>query len=210
MQITVIKLNSEHTKLLENFCNECAEHGYDNNASLEKMKFNDFYDLGEIPTFFAVVVNNEIAAVAGSHSLAKDSLRCGFRGASLPRFSGIIKGLSKTHMTNLAWAPLMPEIILDGLERNFGNFYITTSHTAHDASGKMQNTHRAMQLLAKQGILQFQGINEIYHVPQTVWKFNLSKFFKTVKAFDPVREKLGIKQYRYNSELEKIKKLLYE
>lgn len=198
MHIEVIKLDNSHTSMLEKFCKECGELGYSNNATLTAMKFGAAYDLKEIPTFFATLVDGAIASVAGSHSLNEKQLRCGFRAAALPRFSGIINGLSKTHMTNLAWAPLLPESIIDGLERGYEEFYITTSHTSHDASGKMHRTHRAMQLLAKQGIMEYAGIETFYHVPQTKWKFNLPRFFASVRAFDPIREELNIMQYKYN------------
>lgn len=198
MDIKVVKLQEEHSNILEKFCDECRELGYNNNSSLTAMKFNGMYDLGEIATFFGVVVNGEVAAIAGSHSLGSEELRCGFRGSALPRFQGIIKGLSKTYMTNLTWAPLMTESILDGLERGYKNFFITTSHTAHDASGKMHRTHRAMQLLSKQGILDFFKIETYYNVPQTVWKFNLHRFFKSMEAFEPIRQELNIVPYKYS------------
>jgi hypothetical protein len=200
MDIRVIKLDSSHTDLLHKFCDECGKLGFSNNASLKDMKFNGKYDLGEVPTFFATLVDGEIAGVMGSHSLDGKSLRVGFRGAALPKFQGIIKGLSKTHMTNIIWAPIMPELMLDGLERGYTDFYITTSHTTHDVSGKMHITHRAMSLLCKQGILSNAGVETYYYVPQTKWKFNLSKFFQTVRAFDSIRQELNIVQYRYYSE----------
>ena len=198
MEIKVIKLNEAHTELLEKFCNECGTLGFSNNSSLSAMKFNGKYDLDEVPTFFATLIDGEIASVSGSHSFNSNDLRVGFRAAALPRFRGIIKGLSKTHMTNLVWAPLMPEIILDGLEQGYENFYITTSHTTHDASGKMHRTHKALQLLAKQKIVDFVKIETFYHIPQTKWKFNLNRFFETVKAFEPIRQELNIMSYKYS------------
>lgn len=199
MQISVVKLDESYTDLLQKFCDECRILGYTNNSNFQSMKFNNVYDLREVPTFFATMVNDEIAGVMGSHSLDNKSLRVGFRGAALPRFNGIIKGLSKTHMTNLIWAPIMPELILDGLERGYHDFYITTSHTSHDVSGKMHRTHKAMKLLSKQGILEYAGIETYYFVPQTKWKFNLLRYFESVKAFDPIRHELNILQYKYSS-----------
>lgn len=198
MEFKVIKLQEEHTDLLEKFCAECNSLGFNNNASPSVMKFNGKYDLNEVPTFFATIIDGEIASVSGSHSFTDDELRVGFRAAALPRFQGIIKGLSKTHMTNLVWAPLMPETILDGLERGYKEFSITTSHTDHDASGRMHRTHRALQLLSKQGIVDYAGIETLYHVPQTKWKFNLTRFFETVRAFEPIRQELNIVPYKYS------------
>lgn len=199
MLLQVIKLEEHHTSLLERFCNECGEIGYNNNASIEAMKFGGTYDLGERATFFAVTVDGEIAAVSGSHSFGSKALRLGFRGCALPRFSGIIKGLSKTHMTNLTWGPLVPEEIIDGLERGYEEFFITTSHTSHDPSGRMHRTHKVMQLLAKQDIVEYVGIETFYHIPQTKWKFNLPRFFQSVKAFDPIRQELNILPYKYSA-----------
>ena len=199
--IEVVKLETEHIPLLEKFCKECEDLGYNNNSSLTAMKFGAMYDLGEVPAFFGTVVDGELAAIAGSHSIGEKKLRCGFRGAVLPRFSNIITGLSKTHMTNLSWAPLMPESIIEGLDRGFEEFFITTSHTDHDASGKMHRTHRAMQLLAKQGIMELQGEIMLYHTPQTLWRFNLPRFFESVKAFDPIRNELNIIPYKYNLDI---------
>ena len=206
--IEVVKLQEQDIDILEKFCNECKDLGYNNNASIQAMKFNGMYDLGEFATFFAVKVNGEIAAVSGSHSFGPKQLRCGFRGCALSRFNGIITGLSKTHMTNLTWGPLVPEEIIDGLERGYDEFFITTSHTSHDPSGKMHRTHRAMELLAKQGILDYAGIETFYHVPQTKWKFNLSKFFKSVKAFEPVRQELNILPYKYSLDNNQIKEFI--
>lgn len=208
MQIKVVKLTEQYTDILDNFCKEAEKLGYNNNSSLSNMKFNGTYDLGEVPTFFAVVVDNEIAAVSGSHSLGPKELRCGFRGCALPRFNGIIKGLSKTHMTNLTWGPLIPEEIIDGLERGYEEFYITTSHTAHDSSGRMHKMHKVLQLLEKQNIVEFAGIETYYYVPQTKWKFNLYRFFETVKAFEPIREELNIVPYKYSLNNPKIEKYL--
>jgi hypothetical protein len=196
--IEVIKLGDADLASLEKFCNECKELGYNNNSSVEAMKFGAMYDLGEYATFFAVRVDDEIAAVSGSHSFGTKELRLGFRGCALPRFSGIIKGLSKTHMTNLTWGPLIPEEIIDGLERGYEDFFITTSHTSHDPSGRMHRTHKVLQLLAKQNIVDYVGIETFYHIPQTKWKFNLERFFQSVKAFDPIRQELNILPYKYS------------
>jgi hypothetical protein len=199
--IEVVKLETIHVPLIEQFCKECSVLGYNNNSSISAMKFGATYDLGEVPTFFGAIINGELAAVSGNHSIGSKKLRCGFRGAALPKFNNIIKGLSKTHMTNLTWAPLMPESIIDGLGRGFEEFYITTSHTDHDASGRMHKMHRVMTLLAKQDILEHHGEIEFYHTPQTLWKFNLPRFFETVKAFHPIRNELNIIPYKYNLDI---------
>lgn len=196
--IEVIKLEDKHLPLLEQFCNSCNELGYNNNASINAMKFGQEYDLGELATFFAVVVNGEIAAVSGSHSLGPKELRCGFRGCALPKYRNVIKGLSKTHMNNLTWGPLVSEEILDGLERGYESFYITTSHTSHNPSGRMHRTHRVLELLAKQGIVEHMGIETFYHIPQTKWKFNLTNFFKSTESFELLRKELNIIPYKYS------------
>lgn len=196
--IKIVKLDNSYRDLLLNFCHACSELGYNNNASLELMKFNGNYDLGEHATFFATIINGEIASVSGSHSLATAQLRCGFRSASLPKYNSLIKGLSKNHMNNLVWGFLIPELILDGLKRNFDEFYITTSHTDHDASGKMHRTHRVMQLLSKRNIVEYQGIENLFFTPQTKWKFNLPEFFRSIQSFTPVLEELGTQFYEFS------------
>jgi hypothetical protein len=159
-RVQVVKLSQSHTNLVEEFCIQCKNAGYYNNSSLELMKWGGHVDLKEPPNFWALIDNDKIVSISGSHSFGVYSpempqIRCLFRSATLPEYSRIIPGLSKNHMNSIPFSILLPLQIIHGLENNFKHFYITTSNKDHDASGKMKKTHRAMEIIAQKRIVDF-------------------------------------------------------
>ena len=181
----VIRLSNEHLGLVNKFCAECVSVGYNNNGSLEAMKWGGKYDLPSGANYWALVVNSEIASISGSHSYSDthEELRCLFRSATLPRYQKLLPGISKTHMNSVPFSLLLPEQINWGLDEGYSEFYITTSHGSHDASGKMSRTHRALELLAKQNIVEFVRREEYYYTPQTIWRINLPRYWEAVDSF---------------------------
>lgn len=195
----VMFLTSDHTYLVEEFCKECEKHGYKNNSSLKLMKFNGEYDLKEIPCFWGIYHNNKLISLSGSHTWRGKGkaegmlfMRCLFRSATLPEYQNIILGLSKYHMNSLPFSVLLPYQINKGMRDGVRHFYITTSNSDHDASGKMKRTHKVLQLLAKNNIVKYCGDEIFYSTPQTKWEINIPEYHKALRSFHKTRSTLNI------------------
>lgn len=192
----IVKLTDEHVPLLKKFCRKCAKAGFQNNSSLELLKWGGHVDLKEPPHFWALLVNDEIASISGSHYFGDHApgirqIRCLFRSATLPKYSNLIPGISKNHMNSIPFSLLMPHQLLHSFEQGDHIFYITTSND-HDASGKMARTHRALYLLSKRRIVDFESEEIIYSTPQIKWRLILPLYYQALMAFKPVKHKLGI------------------
>jgi hypothetical protein len=194
---SVIKLNNSHTEIVEEFCYEAGLAGYANNASLEVMKFNGQYDLKNVPSFWAVTKNEKIISVSGCHYWYDDleepsMMRCLFRSATLPHYDNVITGLNKYHMNSLPFSVMLPLQINHGLKNGVKHFYITTSNSDHDASGKMKRTHKVLQLLERVDIVKFDNDEIVYSTPQTKWEINLDTYLEALRNFHPARSNAGI------------------
>jgi hypothetical protein len=93
-------------------------------------------------------------------------------------------------MNSLQFAVMMPHSIKLGLDRGIKNFYITTSHGTHNASGRQDRVHKIFELLAKQDIIKFHKIARLFYVPQTVWKLNLDRYYELLRNFHNTRMEL--------------------
>jgi hypothetical protein len=190
-----VKLSIEHKSLIEEFCLNAAKAGFENNSSIEKMKFNGLYDLVEPAEFWGLIHKNKLITVSGSHKWQYEntfSLRCLFRSATLPEYAGVIPGISKNHMNSLPFSILLPYQINQGIKQGIKDFYITTSNSEHDASGKMKRTHGALCLLAKRGLVDFESDEVIYNTSQTKWKINLKSYYVALQSFHETRVGLNI------------------
>lgn len=196
----VLFLTSDHINLVQEFCKRADQAGYKNNSSIELMKFNGEYDLKEIPKFWGVLKDDTLISVSGCHRwLGKDEyeglpfmMRCLFRSATLPNYQNIIPGISKNHMNSIPFSILLPLQINDGIRSGVRHFYITTSNTDHDASGKMTRTHRALQLLEKNKVVKYAGDEIFYSTSQTKWEIDLNVYLDALRSFHSTREKLNI------------------
>ncbi len=193
----VKKLEESDKSDVVDFCQQASIAGFQNNSSPEKMKFNGMYDLGTVPAFWGLYKNKTLISVSGCHLWPHDDgtftvLRALFRSATLPGYSSVIPGLSKTHMNSLPFSIMLPYQVRWGMQNKCCDFRITTSHGDHDASGKMKRTHRALELLARQKIVDFYDRDILYSTPQTVWRLNLNNYLEAIRSFHPVRESLGI------------------
>jgi hypothetical protein len=56
----------------------------------------------------------------------------------------------------------------------------------------MKRTHRALQLLAKNGIVNFIADEIIYSTPQTKWELNLDQYLTALRSFHNTRERLQL------------------
>lgn len=195
----IVKLDTKHLPLIEKFCCECKKVGYTNNSTLELMKWGDKYDLPHIADYWALIKHDEILSLSGSHSFDTSDpkfpqLRVGFRAATLPQYSNLIKSLSKTHMNSIPFSLLIPYQISLGIQNGFKYFVITTSHLDHDASGHMHRMNKVMTLLAKQNIVSFEKEEIIYNIPQIKWRINLVNYLKALTSFEPCRLSMNIEE----------------
>ena len=165
-------LKESHFEELENFCNKCQLLGYNNNSSLDSMKYKWCKDWGE---YWGAWHNNELIAVAGAHPLPEisdNSIRVLFRGCQI---NSPYSGLNASHMNSVPFRDILPVQI-----KHFKNkdLYITTN-IDHDASGKMSRTHKVMKLLSKKDIVNLHVPEvELYYTKQSVWKLNKEKYFE--------------------------------
>jgi len=150
------------------FANECYRKGYKNNVSLNAMKWDWCLDNG---AWFATFDNDSIVAITGCHTF-KDGYRALFRGAQLsPR---PVKGLSRYQMQSWGISEHLP------LQIKFSNgkpIYITTN-VSNDASGRMNRIHKSFKVMAKGGMINYLGDEEIFYTQQSVWKLNVEKYFE--------------------------------
>ena len=86
-------------------------------------------------------------------------------------------------------------MLFRSLSHNCRNFLITTANGSHDASGKMNRTHRAMTLLSKKNIVEFVENKRLFYVDQTIWKVNLKKYHQALIKFDKTRSELNVCGY---------------
>lgn len=194
----VIKLDATRAALVQQFCDAAKAAGYTNNESFEKMKFDGKYDLQHPANFWGLMVDEKLVSVSGSHWLKTiktnpsfDSQRCLFRSATLPGWENIIPGLSKYHMNSVPWSILMPYQIRHGKSYGIEWFIITTS-SVNDASGRMFRTHKALALLSKLGIVHYECDEVIFYTPQTKWRLDLDRYLDVLRDFHPTRQRLGI------------------
>ena len=187
------KLDEKDKSLLEKFCEEAEKAGYKNNATIRKMKFGlkDVYDLGVPTHYWAILFNNKIISVSGCHLWSENINRVLFRSATLPEYDKIVKSLNRNHMNSLPFSILLPYQIRFGLKNNCDEFRITTN-TGQDTLPKMQRTHKALQLLEKQGLVSFIKEQMFFNKLQYVWSLNLKNYYKALLSFHSTREELKI------------------
>ena len=161
------------TEELIQFINQCKKLNYKNNVSLALMKWD--WCLKEGGAWFATSDDTgKIISVSGIHPF-KDGYRALFRGAQLERRP--VKGLNRYQMQSWGIYDHLP------LQISYANgkpIYITTNVT-HDASGRMNRIHNSFKAMAKGGMIDFIGDEEIFHTQQSVWQLNIAEYFKIRK-----------------------------
>ena len=165
-------LGEEHLTDLEQFCINCRELGYNNNSSLDVMKYKWCKDWGQ---YWGAWHNNKLIAVAGAHPLPEvdsNAIRVLFRGCQIEE---VYKGLCKYHMNSVGFRDILPYQIEKYADKDL---FITTN-IYKDNSGKMHKTHKAMHLLSKKGIVDlFIKDAVIYNTNQCVWRLNKEKYYE--------------------------------
>ena len=169
-----IEINPPISDVMQ-FCEDCASLNYNNNRSLQAMKYNWCIEQGG--AWWAAYSEGRIVSMAGAHPFW-DGFRFLFRGAQTQYAQ---TSLSKKHLTSIPWAMIMPHQIAwtSGVLTEETPAFITTN-ISHDESGKMNRTHRVLQLLQRQNIVDYYGDHEIYHTMQSVWKLNVGAYYETL------------------------------
>ncbi len=168
----IVPLIDELIPELEIFCDKAKELGYTNNSSLKAMKYEWCKEQGE---YFCAIRDDDIIAVAGCHPLPEvgpNAWRIMFRGCELPQ-TDTFKGLGKGDWNSITQREMIPRFIewcpSDEL-------YLTTNTDHEHSNGKASRNHRLMGLLAKQGILDYNGRMILYQTEQALWKLNIDEY----------------------------------
>lgn len=170
---------------LQEFCDQCATFGWQNNATFDNIKLEKL----EMPygQFFIGYDHSKdiIFNLAGVHHLpeiAPNAWRCLFRGAQLPGYSitgSFTKNIFKTGYQLSYILPMQMEFIkqYDPL----ADFYMTTNSqtTAVDTAGKSKRMDIVMsKTLAASGVLdKFAENFELFYTQQTIWKINVEEYY---------------------------------
>jgi hypothetical protein len=162
------RIISKPTLQLLEFINECDRMNYNNNNSLESMKFNNTLRIGG--NWFATFHNTKIVGISGVHPFL-NGIRALFRGCQLYSIPG---GLSKNHMNCWMFRYHLPIVI-----NMYSNkpIYITTN-TETDHSGKMLKLNKLYHILAKKQIVEHLGCQKVFDTEQNIWKLNIKEYCK--------------------------------
>ena len=117
--------------------------------------------------------NNRLVAISGIHPF-KDGYRALFRGAQIELKQ--LDGLSKYQKQNYGFNDHLP-LQIEWADNP--NIYITTSpYDDNDRSGKMSRIHRSAIVLEKQGVLTYVNEEEVFYVPQVIWKLDQKRYYE--------------------------------
>lgn len=164
-----------NSRSLELFMRECDNRGFNNNCNLKALKFDWCIDTGGM--WVATFNQDRMVALSGVHPF-KDGYRGLFRGAQteIRQFKGMNKYQKQNYVHNdhldlqIQWA-----------NRNGSHpVYVTTSpYDTLDRSGRMNRAHRSVDILSKLGVFDYIAEEELYNVPQAIWKLNIPKYYET-------------------------------
>jgi len=163
------------SRSLQLFMRECESRGFNNNRDLKALKFDWCMETGGM--WAATFRNDIMVALSGVHPF-KDGYRGLFRGAQteIRQFKGMNKYQKQNYVHNdhldlqVQWA-----------NRNSPHpVYVTTSpYDDLDRSGRMNRAHRSVDILSKLGVFDYVGEEEVFYVPQAVWRLNIDKYYET-------------------------------
>lgn len=167
-------LTEQDIPQIQIFCKKCEDLGYENNSSLEKMKFDK-------ATFFGAFDNDTLFSLAGVERFPivnDNSYRCLFRGAQLPGYTpkfslNIFE--SGIHFSQFLYMQIK---YIQQLDSN-PEFYIT-ANVNNPAAGKSNRMHKTMMpRLSEKGYWDLVNPNMIiYNTEQSLWKVNVDYYLK--------------------------------
>jgi hypothetical protein len=168
------KLTDYDIPYIEEFCEKCKNLGYENNTSLEKIKFFN-------AVFFGAYDDKKLISIAGVHripEISHNAWRCLFRGAQLPGYTpewslNIFK--SGIHFSQFIYQQI---IYVQSLEPS-PEFYISTNVNNIKAGSSSRLNKTMMPRLEKLGYVSLSHPNFIlYNTLQNVWKLNIVKYME--------------------------------
>lgn len=155
------RIDNQQIEQVSSFVRKCEQLGYNNNSSLQNMKWDWCLESG---AWFATYIDDKIISLSGIHPF-EDGYRALFRGAQL--YSRDV-GLNRYHMQSYCFSEQLP------LQLEYAGespVYITTN-IDHDASGRMSGVNRIFYHLAKHDIVDFVRTDEVFYTKQNIWKLN--------------------------------------
>jgi|688.fasta_scaffold37120_3 hypothetical protein len=172
---TIFKqLTNDDIPLIEEFCIECSKLGYENNISLEAMKFDS-------AIFFGAFKNNQLFSLAGVHKFPEindHAYRCLFRGAQLPGHTpkwSMNLFESGIHFSQFMYMQIKHILTFD----ESAEFYITTNIDNLKAGASTRLHKTMMPRMAEKGYWNLVNANMLlYSTQQSVWKINVNNYIK--------------------------------
>ncbi|MBA10478.1 MAG: hypothetical protein CMC73_04665 [Flavobacteriaceae bacterium] len=162
------------TPALEDFIAQCTLFGWKNNSSLKELRWDWCLENG---MWYATYTGNTIVSLTGIHTF-KDGYRALYRGAQLwPRR---VKGLNRYQMQSWGIYDHLPLQIKFAAGKPL---YITTNVTT-DNSGRMNRIHKSFTAMAKGGMVDYIGDEQIFNAMQSVWKLNVDRYFEIRKIYE--------------------------
>ena len=161
------------TPELENFLKTCEAKGFNNNSTLEDMKFDWCLEQGGM--WYATYVDDRMVSVSGIHPWA-NGWRALFRGVQTESKK---IGQNRHHMQSYCFHSQLPYQIdyASSKEKDLNNLFIyITTNTEHDASGKMNRIDKTFYHLEKIDLVKNLGVSEIFSVNQNTWILNVEKY----------------------------------
>ena len=162
---------TEVTPALEDFISQCTLLGYKNNSSLKEMRWDWCLESG---MWYATYEEDSIISMSGIHPF-KNGYRAVYRGAQLKQHP--VKGLNRYQMQS--W-PIYAHLPLQIEFAKNKPLYITTN-TTRDNSGRMNRIHNSFSAMAKGGMVDYIGDEQIFNAVQSVWKLNNNRYFEIRK-----------------------------
>lgn len=177
----VIKRIYKDDLLLKNYMIECSKRGFNNNTSIELLKFNYF----ETSAFFAAIENNKIITFSGVHNFDHDNkryYRVGFRAATIydenykPQMT---KNFYKSSLQFGVMFPIQMMWILKNIDNTAQFVTTTTNPTSNkDTAGRSLVVDKVFRKDKILGIsLLYENITYL-HTSQDVWLLNKDMFLK--------------------------------
>ena len=166
---------SEPSVELQRFLDESTLRGFDNNATLDAMKWDWCLENGG--AWYATYrADDSIVSVSGIHPFS-DGYRALFRGAQLePRPIGI----NKYHMQSHCFHSQLPLQI--AFAKHYMPIYITTN-VDNDASGMMTRINRTFMLLETLGLVEHKELTKLGNTLQNVWQLDVEKYLSIRAKF---------------------------
>lgn len=171
--------------LLPDFIERCTREGYNNNSTLDKLKFDYF----EHSAFFAGIEDNQIKVFSGVHNFDYDGKhywRVGFRAATL--YDDTFKPKPSNNFRKISLsAGVLFTLEMKWVEHNFGNSqYIMTSNDSENVVDTAGRSHMVDAIAKRNRIsgctLLYEKINYLNTI-QNVWLLDKDVWYKDYQKY---------------------------